>query len=238
MPHLVSVIMPALNEADCIVDAVKNVPLAEFMARGLETEIIVVDNGSTDGTGELARGVGARVVSEPRRGYGYAYLCGFRAAKGDIICTLDADCSYPAADLPQIVEKLLTENLDFISTDRFHYMYNGVMPTINKVGNVVLNIASWALFGLPFRDSQSGMWIFRSELLDRMCLKSCGMALSQEIKIEAAWRLKARCVELPIHYGYRKGIAKLRVWHDGVGNFSYLIRKRFDRDVTVSGQAM
>lgn len=220
--------MPALNEAAGIVDAITSVPFSDFAARGLEVEVLVVDNGSTDGTGELAQNAGARVVVEAERGYGFAYLRGFREAKGDIICTMDADCTYPASELPRMVDRLLNEGLEFISTDRFHYMYNGVMPSINKVGNAILNLFSRALFGLPFRDSQSGMWVFRSELLHRMCLKSCGMALSQEIKIEAAWRLKARCLEMPIHYGYRRGQTKLRVWRDGFGNLSRLLQKRFD----------
>ena len=82
MRNLVSVIMPALNEAGCIADLVLSIPIEEFASRGFETEILVVDNGSVDGTGELARNAGARVVCEPRRGYGYAYLPGIQGGKG------------------------------------------------------------------------------------------------------------------------------------------------------------
>lgn len=227
---MVSVIMPALNEASCIADMVSSVPVAEFAARGFETEILVVDNGSVDGTGELATNAGARVVCEPRRGYGYAYLLGFKQARGDIICTLDADGTYPIHILPELAERLLQENLDFINTNRFLYMNNGVMSRTNRVGNAILTIANRSLFQLPFRDSQSGMWVFRSELLDRMHLRAVGMALSQEIKIEAAWRLKACCAEYPIHYDYRLGESKLRVWRDGIGNLAYIFRKRFDNN--------
>jgi len=83
---------------------------------------------------------------------------------------------------------------------------------------------------LPFRDSQSGMWAFRAELLKDMRLQSVGMALSQEIKIEAACRLGVRCVEVPIRYDYRSGESKLRVWRDGIGNFTHLFRRRFNND--------
>lgn len=224
---LVSVVMPALNEATGIVSAVTCVPVEALAAMGFETEVLVVDNGSVDGTGDLARRAGATVIVEPKRGYGHAYKRGFREARGEIICTLDCDGTYPAEILPQLVAQLLESDLDFINTNRFTFMTNGVMSRRNRVGNVVLSVTSRALFSVPFEDSQSGMWVFRSELLDRMRLRAGGMALSEEIKIEAAWRLKARCAEVPIDYHYRhSGTSKLRVWRDGVGNLLYLMRKR------------
>lgn len=226
MTRLISVIMPALDEAACITSVISSVPVDKFSAGGFDVEILVVDNGSKDGTGRLARKAGARVVHEPKRGYGEAYLRGFKEAKGDIICTMDADGTYPASVLPDMVDILVRENLDFINTNRFTFMTNGVMPKINKVGNAILNLTGQALFRLPFRDSQSGMWIFRAELLKKMNLRARDMALSQEIKIEAACRLKARCAELPVHYGYRSGVPKLRPWHDGIGNLLSLFHKR------------
>lgn len=221
--------MPALNEATCITNVVSSIPVNILTSRGFDLEILVVDNGSSDDTGNLARKAGARVIHEPRRGYGQAYQRGFKEARGDILCTMDADGTYPASALPDILEKLIREDLDFINTDRFSLMTNGVMPKTNKVGNAILNLVGHALFRLPFRDSQSGMWIFRASLLDKMRLRSTDMALSQEIKIEAACRLKARCAEIPVKYGYRTGIPKLRPWHDGMGNLISLLNKRFDR---------
>ncbi len=224
--------MPALNEAGSITEALRGIPLGELVRRGYEAEVLVVDNGSEDGTRDLALRAGARVVAEPRRGYGFAYRRGFREAGGDIFCTLDADCSYPAALLPDLVDKLEAEGLDFISTNRLAQLHNGIMPPLNRLGNGVLNLVSRLIFRLPFRDSQSGMWVFRPELLPRMHLESGGMALSQEIKIEAACKLKVRCAEVPIPYGYRRGTPKLRVWRDGLGNLSGLFRKRFSRYAT------
>jgi len=218
--------MPALNEAACISDMVSSVPVAKFSLRGIDIEILVVDNGSDDNTGELAKNAGARVVLEPRIGYGYAYLKGFREAKGDIICTLDADGTYPVQLLPEFVEKLVDEDLEFISTNRFKYMHNGVMSRTNRIGNSILSTLNKVLFKFPFQDSQSGMWIFRADLLKRMDLKAVGMALSQEIKIEAVCKLGVRCAEVPIPYAYRSGESKLRVWHDGIGNLMHLFRKR------------
>ena len=218
--------MPALDEAENIESVVRGVPVDRLAALGYETEILVVDNGSADGTGELARKAGAQVVNEPRRGYGRAYLKGFAEASGSIICTMDADGTYPAEMLPELVAMLPEEGLDFINTDRFATMTNGVMSRMNKWGNSLLSLTARSLFQLPFRDSQSGMWVFKSELLERMRLTAGGMALSEEIKIEAAWRLKARCAEVSIDYGYRHGESKLRVWRDGVGNFVFLARQR------------
>ncbi len=227
MSHTISIIMPALNEAAGISDVIISVPTGAFAAQGYDVEVIVVDNASEDDTAELSRKAGARVVFEPKRGYGQAYMRGFQEARGDIICTMDADGTYPAAALPDIVEKLVREGLDFISTDRFSLMTNGVMPKTNKLGNAVLNLVGRSLFHLPFRDSQSGMWVFRADLLKRMSLRSTNMALSQEIKIEAACVLKARCAEYPIKYGYRAGSPKLRPWRDGFNNLRHLVNKRF-----------
>ena len=223
---LISVVVPALNEAETIEKTVRSIPRAELASRGFDTEVVVVDNGSDDGTARIAARAGARLVMEPSRGYGLAYRRGFREARGDVICTMDADLTYPADVLPQLVDKLLDDELDFINTDRFALLHNGVMSRRNRVGNACLSWMARTLFGLPFRDSQSGMWVFRSELLDRMVLRANGMALSEEIKIEAAWRLKARCAEVPIRYGHRRGESKLRVWRDGVGNLLHLARRR------------
>ncbi|MDP7525226.1 MAG: glycosyltransferase family 2 protein [Dehalococcoidales bacterium] len=219
--------MPALDEAPCITDVISSVPVDEFAAKGFDVEILVVDNGSVDGTADLAGQAGARVIHEPRRGYGRAYLKGFVEAKGDIICTMDADGTYPSSVLPDMVVQLISEDLDFINTDRFSLMTNGVMPRTNRVGNYILNFVSRTLFRMPFRDSQSGMWVFRAKLLEKMDLRAINMALSEEIKIEAACRLRARCAELPIHYGYRSGCPKLHPWRDGIRNLLHLVRKRF-----------
>ncbi|MBI4219364.1 MAG: glycosyltransferase family 2 protein [Chloroflexi bacterium] len=223
----VSVVIPALNEASGIEATVRSIPLAEFRNLGLDVEILVIDNGSVDATPELAGAAGARVVYEPVRGYGSAYKRGFAEARGAIICTLDADQTYPADVLPGLVSKLAAEDLDFISTDRFAYMHNGVMSRRNKIGNAMLSRAVRVMYRVPFRDSQSGMWVFRKSLLDRIHLRSNGMALSEELKIEVAWRLRARCAEVPIKYGYRKGDSKLRVWRDGFRNLLHIVGHRF-----------
>lgn len=223
---LVSIIMPALNEAPSIQEAILSIPVDEFRISGYEPEILVVGNGSEDGTGGLAKEAGARVVVEPIRGYGRAYQKGFKEARGSIICALDADQTYPAFILPNLVSKLVEEDLEFISTNRFAYLTNGSMTRRNRWGNVMLTMASRALFQIPFQDSQSGMWVFKTEVLQNMNLRAHGMALSEEIKIQA-WRQKRRCVEIPIPYHHRNGSSKLHLWRDGFGNLVHLARLRF-----------
>jgi len=229
LSKLVSIIMPALNEAIAIPGVIRNIPIDVFADMGYDVEILVVDNGSLDGTKEKALEAGARVVFEPRTGYGYAYKKGFAEAKGSIICTLDADGSYPTDVIPDYVNHLLDDDLDFISTDRLKFLKDGAMNGVNRVGNAVLSFVSRLLFRFPFRDSQSGMWVFRKSLLKKLKLCSGGMALSEEIKVRTACDLNAKVTEFPIHYANRFGTPKLRPWRDGFINLFHLLRLRLIR---------
>jgi glycosyltransferase involved in cell wall biosynthesis len=188
-------------------------------------EILVVDTNSRDRTREIAWEKGAIVIDEPRRGYGRAYKTGFQMAKGDILVTLDADCSYPAEMIPRLIETLSQENVEFITTNRFGKMEREAMSFKHRVGNWILTVTTNILFGIRVRDSQSGMWVFRKECLSRMNLISDGMPFSEEIKIEAF--KKARAMELPIEYRKRIGKVKLSSWKDGWQNLSFLLKKRF-----------
>ena len=225
----ISIVIPALNEEAGIEKTVSTIPREELERMGYEVQVIVVDNGSTDRTGELAGQAGAEVVLELKRGYGSAYKAGFARAIGDIIATADADVSYPVWDIPRLVETLVSENLDFITTDRFSLLSDGVMPFRNRLGNQILSLILRLFFRLNIRDSQSGMWVFRSSLFNRMKLKSDSMAFSEEIKIEACHFSKGRWKEVPIEYEARLGEVKLRGWRDGLGNLLFLIKKRIFR---------
>ena len=143
---------------------------------------------------------------------------GSRHASGDIITTADADTTYPVEDIPKLVKIFENENLDFLTTNRFTLLENGAMSFRNKLGNQILSLAMRLLFRLDIKDSQSGMWIFRRNLLNQMVLRSNSMAFSQELKIEACHFSKAHWKETPIHYRHRLGPAKLRGWRDGFGN--------------------
>src|SRR5258708_31079663 len=160
----ITVVIPALNEEEGIGHVLKEIPVRKLMNMGYETEIMVVDNGSKDKTRYIAREHGATVIIQPIRGYGNAYKTGFANAAGDIIATGDADLTYPFEDLPEILEKMEKEDLDFISTNRLTDVNPEVMTPSHIFGNRLLTTITKILFNLPFVDSQSGMWIFRREI--------------------------------------------------------------------------
>jgi len=219
-----TILMPALNEEESIGKTIKNISLAKLEEMGYNTEILIVDGGSIDKTVEIAKNLGARVI-QSEKGYGRQYRLGFKEARGDIIVTADSDNSYPMEEIPKLVEILAEQNLDFISTNRFAGLDKGSMRPLNYFGNTVLTFFTNFLFNLKLKDSQSGMWIFKKSILNKINLTSNGMPLSQEIKIEAFKKLRAR--EVDSSYKKRVGEVKLRMFKDGWENLRHLIKKRF-----------
>src|SRR5215470_13015744 len=189
-------------------------------------EVIVVDNGSTDKTSEVARGYGAKVIREDVRGYGRSYKTGLASATGDIIITLDGDHSYPPDAISYLLEAFLHLEVDFLNASRFPVRDPRAMSFRNKLGNLVLSLAMSVLYFRWVRDSQSGMWVFRRSILKEMRLESDGMAFSEEIKIEALRSARIRFGEISILYSSRLGEIKLNPWRDGFYNLFFLIRKR------------
>ena len=213
--------MPALNEEESIGKTIRMIPVSLLSGSGYEPEIIIVDGGSHDRTVEIASSLGARVISSGR-GYGRQYKAGFAVASGQIIATADSDCSYPMEEIPKLVQMLESENLDFIHTNRFAFMDHNSMMPLNKVGNRVLTIFTNLLFRLDFKDSQSGMWIFRKEILSSFSLAGNGMSLSQEIKIMTFRTFRAH--EIDSCYRKRVGSVKLRMFIDGFDNLFSLFK--------------
>lgn len=221
----VSVIIPTMNEEEAIGKVLDDVhaALGKIIA---PYEILVVDTNSKDRTVEIAKEKGARVIDEPRRGYGRAYKTGFENAKGQYITTLDADCTYPAEDIPKFLEMMEEENLDFITGDRISLLQRESMSTMHRLGNWILSFTARVLFFTKIVDSQSGMWFFRRSILPKLRLTHDGMPLSEEIKLEATIR-GFRVKEVPILYSARKGEAKIRSWDDAWLNLRFLFKKRF-----------
>ncbi len=219
----ISVVIPTMNEEESIGQVLDDVNKA---LSGRDYEVLIVDTNSTDKTREIARNKGARVVDEPRRGYGRAYKTGFEEANGDIIVTLDADCTYPAEKIPQMVIMIEKEGYEFISTDRLSNISSDVMGWVHRFGNWALKTTANILFKIKLKDSQSGMWVFKKSCLRHINLTSDGMPLSEEIKIEAI-KKGINFKEVPIDYRKRKGEAKIRSLKDGWKNFAFLFKKRF-----------
>ena len=218
----VTVIIPTLNEEKSIGQTLDEIP-KDFA----DLEIMIVDGLSKDRTTEIAKKKGARVVMEKRKGYGRAYKTGFKEATGDIIVTLDGDTTYPAYDIPRVVKMLIDEDLDFITCDRLSTLKKEAMTKKHRFGNWVLAKTTNLLFFMHIKDSQSGMWVFKRDILKKIKLTSDGMALSEEIKIEAFKNKEIKAIEIPVEYRIRIGDIKLDTWGDGIGNWKYLWRKRF-----------
>jgi glycosyltransferase involved in cell wall biosynthesis len=220
-----SIVIPALNEAENLPHVFATIPLDALTADGWGVEVIIADNGSTDGTGEIAASYGARVVHQPLRGYGNAYKAGIAAARGDVIATGDADCTYPFDDLPRLLRILDEQRVEFLNTNRLGRENRDAMKPSHTLANHALSLVSRKLFKSEMRDSQSGMWVFRSYIWETLKVTSDGMGFSQEIK-NAAVREGFRCLEVPIEYRPRGGQVKLNALSDGVANVSQLFRHR------------
>jgi glycosyltransferase involved in cell wall biosynthesis len=220
-----SIVIPALNERENMPRVMGSIPRDELNSAGWSVDVIVVDNASIDGTGEAARDLGARVVHQPLRGYGHAYHAGFAAAEGSVIATGDADCTYPFDMLPMLLDTFSEKGLDFMSTNRLGKENALAMKRSHAVGNKMLTAASRTLFRSPFRDSQSGMWVFSSCIWPQLDVRSGGMPFSQEIKNEA-YRQGFACAEVPIEYRPRGGVVKLNATRDGIRNATQLLTHR------------
>lgn len=218
----ITVIIPCLDEERGVAEVLRSMP-------SLVDEVIVVDNGSIDRTGEVARSMGAYVVREDMRGYGRAYKRGFQHASGDIIITLDGDHSYPVDALSYLLEAFDHLNADFLSASRFPVQDPQAMSFKHRLGNLVLSAVTSLLFFRWVRDSQSGMWVFSRHILPLMKLESDGMAFSEEIKMEALRNPKIRFREIIINYSSRVGEKKLQPWRDGFRNLLWIFKKRFLR---------
>ena len=215
----ITVIIPCLNEEQGIEQVLSRMPK-------LVDQVIVVDNGSTDRTADVAVSFGAEVIREHVRGYGRAYKRGFAAATGDVIITLDGDHSYPPEAISYLLEAFKHLQVDFLNALRFPVRDKEAMSFKHKMGNLILSLATSILYFRWMRDSQSGMWVFRRSILAKMKLESDGMAFSEEIKIEAL-KSGARFEEISILYTSRLGEIKLNPWRDGLYNLWFLLKKRF-----------
>ncbi|MDZ7859866.1 MAG: glycosyltransferase family 2 protein [Candidatus Krumholzibacteriota bacterium] len=215
----ISVVIPCYNEEEGVALVIKSLP--DFI-----DEIVVVDNNSTDNTSGVAKALGARVVFEKRKGYGAAYKAGLPSVTGDITVTMDGDGTYPAEQIDECIDYLLDNKLDFVSASRFPLKDRTSMNISNVIGNSILTLATYILFMRGIKDSQSGMWIYRSSIYNKLGVKSDGMPLSEEIKIAAIRNSELKFDEYHVNYHPRVGEVKLNKWKDGFENLIYLLKLR------------
>ena len=204
-----SVVMPCLNEEDSVAECVRWA-LEGIAKTGLDGEVIVCDNGSTDRSVELAEAAGARVVHQPARGYGNAYLKGFASSHGRYIVMGDSDLTYDFRRLDELVAPLVDGRADYVLGSRFAgQIKRGAMTFSHRyIGNPVLTRILNVFFGLRSTDAHSGLRAFTREAFERMDLRCEGMEFASEIVIKAG-QGRLRVSEVPIEYHPRVGETKL-----------------------------
>jgi glycosyltransferase involved in cell wall biosynthesis len=218
----VSVLIPCLNEEEAVGKVVDHA-FEGIRLSGRTGEVIVVDNASTDRSAEVAAAHGATVVSEPRRGYGSAYLAGLDAARGDYIVMGDADDTYPLTELGGFVDRL-EGGEDLVIGSRFKGTIHGdAMPFLNRfVGNPVLTGMLNVLFGVKVSDAHCGMRAIRREALPVLDLHSTGMEFASEMVFKA-YRRGLTVGEVPIDYYPRVGESKLNRFGDAWRHVRFML---------------
>jgi glycosyltransferase involved in cell wall biosynthesis len=218
---LVSVVIPCLNEEENIERCVRSAEAA-IERMGVRGEVVVVDNASEDDSARLAAEAGARVVPEPRRGYGSAYLAGFASARGRYIVMADADLTYDFGEIPRFVG-LLEEGAELVMGDRMDDIEPGAMPWLHRyVGNPVLTGLLNFFFKTGVNDAHCGMRAFRRDVLPRLELRATGMELASEMVVRAS-KEHLKIAELPITYHPRGGESKLSSFRDGWRHLRFLL---------------
>jgi glycosyltransferase involved in cell wall biosynthesis len=218
---VVSVVIPCLNEEENIEACVAQA-LAAMASADIAGEVVVSDNASTDRSAELAGAAGARVVHEPRRGYGSAYMAGFAAARGKYIVMGDADLTYDFNEIPRFVEEL-DKGAELVMGDRMDNIQPGAMPWLHRyVGNPVLSGILNGFFKTGISDAHCGMRALRRDVLPRLDLRTTGMEFASEMVIRAG-KEKLRIAEFPIDYHPRGGESKLNTWRDGWRHLRFLL---------------
>jgi glycosyltransferase involved in cell wall biosynthesis len=227
-PHLdqaaldVSVVIPCLNEAETIAVCIRKAKGA-IERRGLAGEVIVVDNGSTDGSPQLASAEGAEVIREPRRGYGNAYLAGLAAAQGRYIVMGDGDDTYNFDEVDRFVEAL-DNGADLVMGSRLKgRIHKGAMPLLHRyVGNPILTRVLNRFYGSGVSDAHCGMRALRRDTLESLDLRMPGMEFASEMVIRAS-KAGLRIEEIPIEYHVRRGESKLNSFRDGWRHLRFLL---------------
>lgn len=219
----VSIVFPALNEEAAIAGCVSQA-LNALARAGLRGEVLVVDNASSDRTAEKARLRGARVVTEPRRGYGAACLRGLKEAQGEFVVLLDADATYPVEMVAEFVRAMREQGADIVLGNRFGgRMERGSMPLLNRyIGNPILSGMTRLLFRARLKDIHCGMRGIRRDRVAALDLRMPGMELATEMVVKALdQRMTVR--ELRIPYRPRLGPSKLRPLRDAWRHAEYML---------------
>ncbi len=217
----VSVVLACLNEAETVATCVRKAQ-TWFERSGVRGEVIVVDNGSIDGSAEEASRAGARVIDEPQRGYGAAHLRGFAESRGNIIVMADADDTYDLLHLDPLIAPLRS-GCDMTVGNRLAGLEPGAMTWSHRViGTPTITFLLGIFAGARIGDSQCGLRAFTRKAYEKMELTSSGMELASEMILKGA-RRGLKIAEAPVPYAVRKGESKLNTFRDGWRHLRYLL---------------
>ncbi len=219
-----TILMPCLNEAETLAFCVRQAVQA-IKDSNVNGEVVVADNGSTDGSQAIAEAEGARVVNVPVRGYGAALIAGIEAARGKYVMMADADASYHFEHLPRFLPKL-DEGYDLVMGNRFAGAIEpGAMPPLHKyLGNPVLSTIGRVFFSIPVRDFHCGLRAFRRDSILALNLRTTGMEFASEMVVKASLA-KLRLTEVPttLSPDGRSRPPHLRSWRDGWRHLRFLL---------------
>jgi glycosyltransferase involved in cell wall biosynthesis len=219
-----SVVMPCLNEAATVGICVQKA-IAALELHGIRGEVIIADNGSTDGSREIAREFGARVVPVERRGYGSALQSGIAAANGEFVLMGDADDTYNFSQLNEFVAKL-REGYDLVMGNRFQgEILPGAMPPLHRyLGNPVLTGLGRLFFKSPVGDFHCGLRAFRKDAIEELGLRTMGMEFATEMVVKAtAFGLRVTEIPTTLSPDRRDRAPHLRTWRDGWRHLRFLL---------------
>lgn len=211
---LVSVVMPCLNEEEGLGGCIEIIQRV-FEKHNINGEIVVCDNGSTDRSVEIAESMGVRVVHQPKRGYGNAYLKGFECAEGEILIMGDADATYDFNLIPEFVKKIVDEKYEFVTGSRYLGKGDKHITWLHRwVGNPMLTLMLNIMFGTKYTDVYCGFRGFSKKVYEAVQPVSPGMEFNLELAINASLA-GVRIAEIPIVLAERKGVSKLHTFKDG-----------------------
>jgi glycosyltransferase involved in cell wall biosynthesis len=220
----VTILMPCLNEAETLAFCVRQA-VAALRDNNVAGEVVVADNGSTDGSQKIATDEGARVVDVPVRGYGAALIAGIEAARGKYILMADADASYHFEHLPRFLPKL-DEGYDLVMGNRFSGSIEpGAMPPLHRyLGNPVLSSIGRIFFRIPVRDFHCGLRAFRRDPILNLNLRTTGMEFASEMVVKSSLA-GLRMTEVPttLSPDGRSRPPHLRSWRDGWRHLRFLL---------------
>ncbi|NCQ68922.1 MAG: glycosyltransferase family 2 protein [Microcystis aeruginosa L111-01] len=219
-----SIVMPCLNEAETLSTCIGKA--RDYLERHkIAGEVLIADNGSSDGSQEIATNSGARVVPIPERGYGSALRGGIAAAKGQYIIMGDADDSYDFTNLSPFLEKL-RQGYDLVMGNRFQGgIKPGAMPVLHKyLGNPVLTWLGRLFFGSPCGDFHCGLRGFSKQAIEQLNLRTTGMEFASEMVVKASlYGLKITEVPTTLSPDGRSRPPHLKTWRDGWRHLRFLL---------------